>query len=72
MHTLKIRDVIFIYHPDLSEVRICVPHSADMGKASDVVIDGRILLDFVAEYIRNQRISALEQMDTNDLLNITK
>ena len=36
----------------------------------EIKIDSQDILDLVAEYIRQEKISKLEQMETNELLNL--
>ena len=65
MHTFLHGDTRFNYNSDLSgEVRIV---SQGAGGHEDVQIPGEALLAFVAHYVRNRRISALEDAGDNDM-----
>ena len=58
---------IINYNSDLSgQVRIVSAY--DTGK--ELEVSGEDLLEFVAEYVRNKKIASIEQMDTEELLQI--
>ena len=61
-----------MYNPDLSEVIVRVPYEAIEKDAwgRTVRIDGPDLLAFVADYVRRERVSALEDMDAEEILGV--
>ena len=65
MHTFLHGDTRFHYNSDLSgEVRIV---SQGAGGHEDAQIPGDALLAFTAHYVRNRRISALEDAGDDDM-----
>lgn len=57
-------DTAFTFNSDLS---------GDVGirkGKNRISIPGSVLIDFVAEYVRNEKISALEQASTSELLGL--
>ena len=63
MHTTKIDDYHFHHNSDLSgSVTIVLPFG------STFMIPGRVLVEFVAEFIRLEQIAAIEQMTTSQLI----
>lgn len=42
----------------------------DTSETATVIIEGQDILNFVASYIRNEKISKLENMSTNELLDL--
>ena len=64
------------YHSDLSG-NIIISPKIDIeyevldkgGEDNSFEVSGEDILDFVAEYVRSKRISELEQMDTQGILN---
>ena len=47
------------------EVHIC-----DKNSDKELVIDAHDILDFVADYVRSERIGMLEQMSTDSILHL--
>lgn len=75
MHTTFINDTVFIHNGDYSgDVSIRYKEKKDQGsyEINDQAIEIPItdLIDFVAEIQRNRLISKIEQMSSNELLNL--
>lgn len=63
--------IIFKYDSDLSgDVIISKENLADPENPVEFPVSGEAILAFVAEFVRNQRISQLEQASTNEILGI--
>lgn len=45
-------------------------HIAEKGSDKEIKVDGQDILDFVANYVRSERISKLEQMETKEILGL--
>lgn len=72
MHTFRRpgSEVVFNYNPDMSgEVQITAPDPAG-GRVRTVAVPGLDLLDFVAEAVRGEKISAIEQASTATILGL--
>jgi len=77
-HSMKIyyeeEETNFIYNGDLSgDVEIIVPnYRVDEDTFGNTVckIPGIVLLDFVASWVRNQKIGILEEQSTSELLGL--
>ena len=79
MHTFTASDgTVFIYNPDLSEVRIHVLNNdiedisyltdtTSQEPMSEVTVSGPALREFIAEYFRKGLISELEDFDITKL-----
>lgn len=66
MHTFEGKSCRIHHNSDMSgEVYIC-----DKNSDKELVIDAQDILDFVADYIRSQRIGMLEQMSTENILDL--
>ena len=66
MHTFKGKSCRIHYNSDMSgEVHIC-----DKKSDKELVVDAQDILDFVADYIRLERIGMLEQMSTESILHL--
>ncbi len=66
MHTFEGKSCRIHYNSDMSgEVHIC-----DKNSDKELVIDAQDILDFVADYVRSQRIGTLEQMSTENILDL--
>lgn len=66
MHTFEGKSCRIHHNSDMSgEVHIC-----DKNSDKELVIDAQDILDFVADYIRSQRIGMLEQMSTENILDL--
>ena len=66
MHTFEGKSCRIHYNSDMSgEVHIC-----DKNSDKELVIDAQDILDFVADYVRSQRIGMLEQMSTENILDL--
>ncbi len=61
-----------IYNPDLSEVIVCNASITTDGAGENVecYLNGQDLLEFIADHIRSERISALEDMSTEQILGL--
>ena len=66
MHSYNGNSCTIHHNSDISGTLII--HQKSNGDS--VSIDASDILDFVADYVKRQQISALEQMDTNDILKI--
>ena len=79
MHTFTATDgTVFIYNPDLSEVRINVSNddiedisymtdNTSQEPVSQVTVSGPALREFIAEYFRKGLITELENFDITKL-----
>ena len=66
MHTFEGKSCRIHYNSDMSgEV-----HNCDKNSDKELVIDAQDILDFVADYVRSQRIGTLEQMSTENILDL--
>lgn len=66
MQTFEGKSCRIHYNSDMSgEVHIC-----DKNSDKELVIDALDILDFVADYVRSQRIGTLEQMSTENILDL--
>lgn len=66
MHTFEGKSCRIHHNSDMSgEVHIC-----DKNSDKELVIDAQDILDFVADYVRSQRIGTLEQMSTENILDL--
>lgn len=64
MHTFDGKTCRIHYNSDMSgEVHIC-----DKITDKELKVEAQDILDFVAEYVRSQRIGTLEQMSTENIL----
>lgn len=71
MHTFPAKSVTFHHNSDLSgDVWLDVKSEVEVHEngVKTVKVAGKDILAFVADYVRNQRIAALEQADTDTLL----
>ena len=66
MHTFTGEQTRIHYNSDLSGD--CDIINIDTGQSTTVPCED--ILEFVAEYVRRQKISKLEQMETKDVLGI--
>lgn len=65
MHTFTSNKTIFHYNSDMSgDVVILTPEKIEFR------VDGRSILEFVAEYVRGQRIRRIENQEVDELLEI--
>jgi len=74
MHTFTASDgTVFIYNPDLSDVRIKVP-SKDIDDVGDemhhVTVSGPALYEFIGNHFRKAAINELENADLGKLFTI--
>ena len=66
MHTFEGKSCRIHHNSDMSgEVHIC-----DKKSDKELVVDAQDILDFVADYIRAKRIGMLEQMSTENILDL--
>lgn len=66
MHTFEGKSCRIHHNSDMSgEVHIC-----DKNSDKELVIDAHDILDFVADYIKTERIRMLEQMSTDSILHL--
>lgn len=66
MHTFEGNSCRIHFNSDMSgDIHIC-----DKGSNREITVDGQDILDFVANYVRRERISKLEQMETKDILEV--
>ena len=66
MHTFEGKSCRIHHNNDISgEVHIC-----DKNSDKELVIDAHDILDFVADYVRSERIGMLEQMSTDSILHL--
>lgn len=66
MHTFEGKSCRIHHNNDMSgEVHIC-----DKNSDKELVIDAHDILDFVADYVRSERIGMLEQMSTDSILHL--
>ena len=81
MHSADFGTHVFLYNSDLSgDVKIIKKLTEDEMKnmstaeiiaaQCEIEVPGHILLDFVADYVRNERIAKLEQMSTDEILGV--
>lgn len=45
-------------------------HICDKNSDKELVIDAQDILDFVADYVKSERIGMLEQMSTDSILHL--
>lgn len=66
MHTFDGKSCRIHYNSDMSgEVHIC-----DKATDKELKVEAQDILDFVAEYVRTERIGILEQMSTDSILHL--
>lgn len=66
MHTFERKSCRIHFNSDMSgDIHIC-----DKDSNREIKVVGRDILDFVANYVRSERISKLEQMETKDVLGL--
>ena len=66
MHTFEGKSCRIHHNNDMSgEVHIC-----DKNSDKELVLDAHDILDFVADYVRSERIGMLEQMSTDSILHL--
>jgi len=66
MHTFEGKSCRIHYNSDMSgEVHIC-----DKNSNMEIEIEAQDILDFVADYVRVERIGMLEQMSTDSILHL--
>ena len=66
MHTFDGKSCKIHYNSDMSgEVNIC-----DKITDKELIVEAQDILDFVADYIRNEKIGMLEQMSTDNILHL--
>lgn len=66
MHTFEGSSCRIHFNSDMSgDIHIC-----DKDSEQEIKVDGQDILDFVANYVRSERISKLEQMETKDILEV--
>ena len=64
MITFECENSIFHYNSDMSGKVIII------SVGNEIEINGKDILDFVANYVRDRKISMLESEDTNKILGI--
>lgn len=67
MHTHKTPQATFLFNSDLSGDVIIRREDGEDGEAA---VPGVALLSFVAQYIRRERISAMEEMSDREILGL--
>lgn len=66
MHTFEGSSCRIHFNSDMSgDIHIC-----DKDSDREIKVDGQDILDFVANHVRCERISKLEQMETKDILGL--
>lgn len=66
MHTFEGKSCRIHHNSDMSgEINIC-----DKNSDKKLAVEAQDILDFVAEYIRAERIGMLEQMSTDGILQL--
>ena len=64
-------EVTFFFNSDLSgDVQIAKYTFDGVHSGDEVGIPGQVLLDFVASWVRDQKIAALEEQSTNEVLGL--
>lgn len=66
MHNYNGKSCSIIYNSDMSGDTVIV----DKENGKSVSISGYDILDFVASYIRDKKVSALENMSTDEILGL--
>ena len=66
MHNYNWKSCSIIYNSDMSGDTVIV----DKVNGKSVSISGYDILDFVASYIRDKKVSALENMSTDEILGL--
>lgn len=66
MHTFNGKKTRIHYNSDMSE-NIIIQHK---DYELELSVLGEDILDFVTEYVRSQKISKLEQMDSKEILGL--
>lgn len=66
MHTFEGRSCRIHFNSDMSGNIHIVEKDSD----KEIKVGGQDILDFVANYIRSERISKLEQMETKEILGL--
>lgn len=66
MHTFEGKSCRIHHNSDMSgEAHIC-----DKNSDKELVIEAQDILNFVADYVRRERIGSLEQMNTDEILHL--
>ena len=66
MHTFEGKSCRIHFNSDMSgEVHICNKESNE-----EIQVEGQDILDFVANYVRHEKISVLEQAETKDIFGL--
>lgn len=66
MHTFEGKSCRIHHNSDMSgKIHIC-----DKNSDKQLEVEGQDILDFVADYIRTERIGTLEQMSTESILQL--
>lgn len=66
MHTFDGKSCRIHFNSDMSgEI-----HIVEKDSDKEIEVDGQDILDFVANYVRSERISKLEQMETKEILGL--
>lgn len=66
MHTFEGRSCIIHFNSDISGDIHIVEKDSD----KEIKVEGQDILDFVANYVRSEKISKLEQIGTDDILEV--
>lgn len=66
MHTFDGKSCRIHFNSDMSGDIHIVEKDSD----EEIKVEGQDILDFVANYVRRERISKLEQMETKDILEV--
>ena len=66
MHTYNGKSCSIIYNSDMSADTVIV----DKENGKSVSISGYDILDFVASFIRDKKVSELENMSTDEILRL--
>lgn len=66
MHTFNGKEITIHYDSDMSGYCDIIDKETEQG----LTVPCEDILDFVANYVRSQKIGKLEQMETKDILGI--
>lgn len=67
MHTFNEKETIIHYDSDVATEKVIIRNKHyDL----ELSVSGEDIIDFVAEYVRSQKISKLEQMNSKEVLGL--
>lgn len=70
MHTFQNNGVVFRYDADVPFGRVLICKFTDSERVNEIDVNGEALLEFVAQYIRAEKISKIEQASWREVLGL--